>query len=257
VSAKPESELPSFFWSMTPVILPIVLISLTTVFELAGSGAKNGVAWGVAIVNACGGQQGFDKVRAWVDFIGHKNIALLIGAAISLWVLAKQRGFGLKKVEELLGPPLETAGMIILITSAGGAFGLALRSAGVGDAVKVLAQGYSLNLVLLGWIVAAVVRVAQGSATVAMLTTSSIMAPMIAGGALGCHPVYLFTSIGFGAMFCSWMNDSGFWVVNRLSGMTEKETLRTWTLQLTADSVIGLAVTLVLSKALPMVERTS
>jgi GntP family gluconate:H+ symporter len=257
VSAKPESELPSFFWSMTPVILPIVLISLTTVFELAGSGAKNGVAWGVAMVNACGGQQGFDKVRAWVDFIGHKNIALLIGAAISLWVLAKQRGFGLKKVEELLGPPLETAGMIILITSAGGAFGLALRSAGVGDAVKVLAQGYSLNLVLLGWIVAAVVRVAQGSATVAMLTTSSIMAPMIAGGALGCHPVYLFTSIGFGAMFCSWMNDSGFWVVNRLSGMTEKETLRTWTLQLTADSVIGLAVTLVLSKALPMVERTS
>ncbi|MFO1484181.1 MAG: SLC13 family permease [Verrucomicrobiaceae bacterium] len=253
VSAKPESELPSFFWSMTPVILPIVLISMTTVFELAHKGAETGAGWGVAMVSALGGKGGFDNVRAWVDFIGHKNIALLIGAAISLWVLAKQRGIGLKKVEELVGPPLETAGMIILITSAGGAFGLALRSAGVGDAVKVLAQGYSLNLVLLGWIVAAVVRVAQGSATVAMLTTSSIMAPMLAGGALGCHPVYLFTSIGFGAMFCSWMNDSGFWVVNRLSGMTEKETLRTWSLQLTADSVIGLLVTLVLSKVVPLV----
>jgi len=253
VSAKPESELPSFFWSMTPVILPILLISLTTVFELAHKGAATGAGWGVAMVNAFGGEHGFNAVRAWVDFIGHKNIALLIGAAISLCVLAKQRGFGLKKIEELIGPPLETAGMIILITSAGGAFGLALRSAGVGDAVKVLAQGYSLNLVLLGWIVAAVVRVAQGSATVAMLTTSSIMAPMLAGGQLGCHPVYLFTAIGFGAMFCSWMNDSGFWVVNRLSGMTEKETLRTWTLQLTADSVIGLLVTLVLSKVLPLV----
>ncbi len=123
----------------------------------------------------------------------------------------------------------------------------------MGDAVKVLAQGYSLNLVLLGWIVAAVVRVAQGSATVAMLTTSSIMAPMLVGTQLGCHPVYLFTAIGFGAMCCSWMNDSGFWVVNRLSGMTEKETLRTWTLQLTADSIIGLLVTLTLSKLLPMV----
>jgi GntP family gluconate:H+ symporter len=143
--------------------------------------------------------------------------------------------------------------MIILITSAGGAFGLALRSAGVGGAVEMLAQGYSINLVLLGWIVAAVVRVAQGSATVAMLTTSSIMAPMLVGSNLGCHPLYLFTSIGFGGMFCSWMNDSGFWVVSRLSGMTEKETLRTWSLQLTADSIIGLLVTLILSKLLPMV----
>lgn len=253
VSAKSESELPSFFWSMTPVLLPIILISLTTLFELAHKGAETGAGWGVAAVNALGGEHSFSTVRSWVDFVGHKNIALFIGAGISLWVLARQRGFGLKQIEKLVGPPLETAGMIILITSAGGAFGLALRSAGVGDAVKTLAQGYSLNLVLLGWVVAAVVRVAQGSATVAMLTTSSIMAPMLAGGQLGCHPVYLFTAIGFGAMFCSWMNDSGFWVVNRISGMTEKETLRTWTLQLTADSVIGLLVTLTLSKLLPMV----
>ena len=73
------------------------------------------------------------------------SVPLLIGAAISIWVLARQRGFGLKKLEELVGPPLETAGMIILITSAGGAFGLALRNAGVGDAVKVVAQSYSIN----------------------------------------------------------------------------------------------------------------
>lgn len=256
VSAKPESELPSFFWSITPVILPILLISLTTVFELIHTGAypKSGTpaGWATGMVSMLGGEHGFTAVRAWVDFIGHKNIALFIGAFISLWVLARQRGFGLKKLEELVGPPLETAGMIILITSAGGAFGLALRSAGVGDAVKAVAQGYSMNLIVLGWLVAAVVRVAQGSATVAMLTTSSIMAPMVAGGNLGCHPVYLFTAIGFGAMFCSWMNDSGFWVVSRLSGMTEKETLRTWSVQLTADSVIGLVVTFVLSKVLPL-----
>lgn len=251
ISGKPESELPSFFWSMTPVILPILLISLTTVFELAHTGAAKGAAWGTGFVAMFGGEHGFSAVRGWVDFIGHKNIALLIGAVIALVVLARQRRFGLKKLEELVGPPLETAGMIILITSAGGAFGLALRSAGVGDAVKALAQGYSINLLLLGWLVAAVIRVAQGSATVAMLTASSIMVPMLAGGALGCHPVYLFTAIGFGAMFASWMNDSGFWVVSRLSGMTEKETLRTWTLQTAADSVIGLAVTLVLSKLLP------
>ncbi len=256
ISGKPESELPSFFWSITPVILPIVLISLTTVFELAHAGIhpKTGApeGWALAFQSLLGGEGGFTMVRSWVDFIGHKNIALLIGAAIAMFVLGKQRGFGWAKLEELVGPPLETAGMIILITSAGGAFGLALRSAGVGDAVKVLAQGYNINLILLGWLVAVVIRVAQGSATVAMLTASSIMVPMLAGADLGCHPLYLFLAIGFGAMFCSWMNDSGFWVVSRLSGMTERETLRTWTLQLTADSVIGLAVTLFFSKVLPL-----
>ncbi|MBL9114212.1 MAG: hypothetical protein JNJ83_04340 [Verrucomicrobiaceae bacterium] len=251
ISSKPESELPSFFWSITPVILPIILISLTTVFELAHSGAAKGVPWGQAMVATLGGEASFAKVRAWVDFVGHKNIALTIGAFIALVVLARQCKFGLKKLEELVGPPLETAGMIILITSAGGAFGAALRSAGVGDAVKAVAQDYSINLVLLGWLVAAVVRVAQGSATVGMLTASSIMAPMLAAGSLDCHPVYLFMSIGFGAMFCSWMNDSGFWVVSRLSGMTEKETLKTWSVQLTADSVIGLAVVFLLSRVLP------
>jgi GntP family gluconate:H+ symporter len=253
ISAKPENELPSFFWSIMPVVLPILLISLTTVFELAHEGAAKGSGWGVSMVNAFGGEHGFEAVRAWVDFIGHKNIALIIGALISIVVLGRQRGYGLKKIEELMGPPLETACMIILITSAGGAFGFALRQAGVGGAVEVLAKDYSLNLLLLGWVVTAVVRVAQGSATVAMLTGASIMGPMVAGGDLGCHPIYLFTAIGFGAMFGSWMNDSGFWVVNRLSGMTEKETLRTWSVQLTADSVIGLLVTLVLSKVLPMV----
>lgn len=253
VSNKPDSALPSFFWSIIPVILPIILISLTTVFELAHAGAAKGAGWGLGMVNLFGGEHGFEAARAWVDFIGHKNIALFIGAFISIWVLARQHGFGLKKLEELIAPPLETAGMIILITSAGGAFGLALRNAGVGSAVESLAQGYNINLVLLGWIVAAVIRIAQGSATVAMLTTASIMAPMLVGSSLGCHHLYLFTAIGFGAMFGSWMNDSGFWVVNRLSGMTENETLKTWSLQVTADSVIGLLVTFVCSKLLPMV----
>jgi GntP family gluconate:H+ symporter len=248
---KAESELPSFFWSIIPVILPILLISMTTVFEIVHKGTAQAAGWALQIQSLLGGEHGFVLVRGWVDFLGHKNIALFIGAGISLWVLARQCKFGLAKLEELVGPPLETAGMIILITSAGGAFGAALRSAGVGDAVGTLAKGHSVNLVFLGWLVAAVIRVAQGSATVAMLTASSIMAPMLVGDALGCHTIYLFASIGFGAMFCSWMNDSGFWVVARLSGMTEKETLKTWSVQLTADSLIGLVVVLVLSKAVP------
>ncbi len=250
---KPDDELPSFLWSIAPVVLPILLISLTTVFELAESGKETGAGWATSFIGLCGGNDHFDAIRAWVNFIGNKNIALFIGAFIAMAVLARQCRLGLGKLEELSGPPLETAGIIILITSAGGAFGAALRSAGVGDAVKTLAEGNGLNLVLLGWLVAMVVRVAQGSATVAMLTASSIMAPMAAGEQLGCDPVYLFMSIGFGAMFCSWMNDSGFWAVSKLSGMTERETLRTFTVQITANSLIGLAVVFTLSKLFPMV----
>jgi len=153
----------------------------------------------------------------------------------------------------MIGPPLETAGVIILITSAGGAFGLMLKNAGVGDAVKAVAGGASINLVLLSWLVAAVIRIAQGSATVAMLTTAAMIYPIMSTGpALPYHPVYIFMAIGFGAMICSWMNDSGFWVVGKLSGFTEKETLRTWTCVVTVASITGLIECLVLSSVLPL-----
>ena len=99
---------------------------------------------------------------------------------------------------------------------------------------------------------AAVIRVAQGSATVAMLTTAAMIYPIMSSGAgLPYHPVYIFMAIGFGAMFLSWMNDSGFWVVGKLSGFTEKETLKSWTMLVTVASVAGLIECLVLSWVFP------
>ncbi len=249
ISKKSDAELPSFFWSILPVILPIILISLGSTFVVI-KGSFPGV------VAAMGGEETFGAVNRWVAFFGNKNIALFIGAGLALWVLARQRGFSFRQIESLIGPPIEMAGVIILITSAGGAFGLMLRNAGVGDAIKDAAMGYQVNVVLLSWLVAAVIRVAQGSATVAMLTTSAMVFPMVdpaAGAALAFHPMYVYLAIGFGAFTCSWMNDSGFWVVNRLSGMTETETLKTWTVMLTAVSVLGLLMTMVLSWLVPLV----
>lgn len=247
ISRKAESELPGFFWSILPVILPIALISLaSTMVVIKGSFP--------GVVEALGGTARFEAVNRWTAFVGNKNIALFLGAGIALWVLARQRGFSFRRIEELIGPPIETAGVIILITSAGGAFGLMLRNAGVGDAIKAAATGYELNLVLLSWLVAAVIRIAQGSATVAMLTTSAMVFPMMdpaAGAVLPFHPMYIYLAIGFGAFICSWMNDSGFWVVSRLSGMTELETLRSWTVTVSVVSVVGLAVTLIAAKVLP------
>ena len=114
----------------------------------------------------------------------------------------------------------------------------------------------TIALLLIAWVLTAVIRAAQGSATVSMITGSSIMAPIIATGLeqgwLGCHPIYFCLVIGFGAFPLSWMNDSGFWVVQRMSGFTEKETLKTWTKLLTLIGVVGLVQVLVFATVLPM-----
>jgi GntP family gluconate:H+ symporter len=240
ISDKPESALPSFVASILPVVLPIALISFSSVAKLMNPNIAP------------------EALPAWAQtllFLGNKNIALMIGTAVALWVLIRQRQLAFSKIEGLIGPPIETAGVIILITAAGGAFGGMLKNAGVGDAVKHATEGLNISLILLGWLIAVVLRIAQGSATVAMLTTSSILWPMInpaTNPPLPYHPMYLFLGVGFGAFCCSWMNDSGFWVVSRLGGLTERETLRSWTVMLTINSVAGLLLTLGAAALFPL-----
>lgn len=228
---RPESELPGFFISVLPVILPIVLIG------------------GASLVKVVCGPD-----SAWniMEFIGNKNIALLLGAIIAVVVMARVKKMSLRQIGELMDPPLQTAGICILITSAGGAFGLMLRNAGVGDAIQALNKDHHINLIFLSYVIALVLRAAQGSATVAMLATSSMIYPMMTAGALAYHPIYLFLSIGFGAMSVSWMNDSGFWIVNKLTGFTERETLASWSVLLLAISIVGFLTTLALSFLLPL-----
>jgi len=244
ITEKFESDLPSFMWSIVPVILPIALITLASLFKIAQG-------WPAA-VNVLGGSDSFSRVANVSLFVGNKNIALLIGTAIALWVLARQRKLTFAGLGELLGKPVETAGVIIIITAAGGAFGAMLRNAGVGDAIKAVSQGYQMNLVVLSFFVAMTIRFAQGSATVAMLTTSAMMFEVIKGVELPYNVMYLYLSIGFGAFSVSWMNDSGFWVVSRLSGMTERETLRTWTVAAFATAIIGFIEVYLFSIFLPL-----
>lgn len=248
IAQKPEDQLPGFLWSSAPVLLPIFLIGLASVLKvLAGyPGAVAGL----------GGPEVFATISKFVSLAGNKNIALLVGTAIAAWVLARQRGLTLTRLGAVMEAPLGTAAVIILITAAGGAFGGMLRHAGVGDAIKSVAATYNLDLLFLGWITAAVIRIAQGSATVAMITASAIIWPMMdpaQGAELGFHPMYVFLAIGFGGFCCSWMNDSGFWVVSRLGGFTEKETLRSWTVLLTVLSVVGFLLTFAASRLLPLV----
>jgi GntP family gluconate:H+ symporter len=233
IANTPEGELPSFVASLLPVLLPILLISTAS------------------FTAAFGGVDRFGTFHTVMGFIGNRNIALLIGALLAMRLVVRQKRLAWHGLGGVLGPALETAGVIVFITAAGGAFGGMLRHAGVGEAIRAAAEGRAVNLILLAWTVAVVLKFAQGSATVSVLTTAAMMTGVTQGVELPYHPMYLFLAIGFGGLGISWMNDSGFWVIGRLSGFTERETLRTWTVVAFAMSCAGLVETLLLSRLLP------
>ena len=232
--ARKDSDLPSMGWAIAPVLIPILLI---------GS---------VSVLGMLGGRSRFHEIYNWMEFIGDRHVALFVGAAFAVSVLMRQKRLSLAQVTTLIGPPFATAGVIILIASAGGAFGVMLKHSGVGDVIATYARHWDLNLIFVGWAVSAVIRVAQGSATVAMITASAILFSITqTGPPLPYHPMYLFLAIGFGSKMMSWMNDSGFWTVSKLSGFSETETLKSWTVLVSTASVVGLAQCLVAAKLLP------
>jgi GntP family gluconate:H+ symporter len=242
---KKDDELPGFSISLLPVVLPVVLIAMVTFIDFLGK--LEGLNF-----NVPAGLMGV------LEFVGNKNVAMFIAALIAMYTLAVQRGWTLNKLGESINSPLEVAGVIILITGAGGAFGTMIRETGIGETIENIgvSEGSTAVMLFMAWLLTAVIRAAQGSATVSMITGSTIMAPILTkmaeNGSLGCHPIYFCLAIGFGAFPLSWMNDSGFWVVQRMSGFTEKETLKTWTVMLTAIGVVGIIQVIVMSSVLPL-----
>ena len=229
--ASEEHQQPSLLASIMPVAAPIVLISLASVTEVVAG-----------------------ETPSWLAFWGNKNIAMGVGTAIALVLWVKQKKLQGALLWKEIGKPLEIAGIIILITSAGGAFGAMIKHSGIGMSIETVTQNFHISLILLAWLIAAVMKTAQGSSTVSMITSASIMLAITGTGVeLPYHPMYILLSIGFGALFISWMNDSGFWVVAKMSGFTEREALNTWTVLLAIISLVGLAQVLVMSWIFPFV----
>jgi len=221
---------PPLVFSIMPVIVPLFMIGLSSVVEgVTGS------------------------LPGWIAFLGNKNIAMTVGALIALLLWTKYRHLSSKELWESVAKPLEVGGIIILITSAGGAFGAMIKHSGIGESINQVTEGFTISFILLGWMVAAVMKIAQGSGTVSMITASAIMAAIIEKTNLPYHPIYILLSIGFGSLFISWMNDSGFWVVVRMSGFTEKEGLKTWTTLLALLSLIGLCQVWLMSWLFPFI----
>ncbi|QDV38961.1 GntP family permease [Tautonia plasticadhaerens] len=243
VIRRPDSELPPLWLSLAPIVLPFLLIAadaaLTTHLDRLGEGAPV-PSWASTLSPA-------------FRTLGDKNVALSLAAAVALATLAARPGMGRSSLAEAVRSALAGGGVIILITSAGGAFGAAIRQGGVAETIERLAGGGSAMAVLpLAFLVSALVRTAQGSATVAMITAVGVLAPLAESGALGCHPVYLAMAIGCGSKPVAWMADSGFWVICQMSGLTEAEGLKTVTPMTAIMGVAGLAVTMLGAWLLPM-----
>jgi GntP family gluconate:H+ symporter len=232
VAMRPESELPNFWVSMSPILLPVLLITANT------------------IANAVATESLAAKIT---QFLGDPNLALLLAAALSLWLLARTQQLALKELSKSMEEAIKAAGVIILITAGGGAFGGMLVKAGLGENLGDLAQKWGVSLMVLGFVLAMLFKVAQGSATVGMITVSAVLAPLIAANPPPYHPVYVLMAIGGGSQVGAWMNDSGFWVFQTMTGLSEIETLQTKSAMLAVLGITGFLVSLFLSWLFPLV----
>jgi len=188
---------------------------------------------------------------------GNPNLALFLSALIAMFMLVRSRGLSLKELATTTETALMSGGVIILITAAGGAFGAMLRAAGVQKSVEQFVgsgeQSAGLLILVLGFGVSVLIKFAQGSGTVAMITTASMFAAMgISSESLGCNPVYLAMAIGSGSLVGDWMNNSGFWIYSKMSVLSETETLKTWTILTGVLGITGLGFTILFAKLMPM-----
>lgn len=248
-SSTEEQELavlPSFGMSLIPVLLPVFLISLATVVSTLSDLDPDSTV--------------LKSANSWLGLFGNSNFAMVAAALFAIYLCWKVQGHSLSELAEHVEDALLSGGVIILITAAGGAFGGLLAMTEIQVVVKSFFENGDsggLVVIVVAYALAAIVKVAQGSSTVAMIITSSLVAsialPLAADGTLGFHAAYLVPVIGAGSLMGSWMNDSGFWVFARMGVLTEGETLRSWTILLSILSISGFLITLAMASFLPLV----
>ena len=232
VMFKDKADLPKFSTVLFILVLPVLLIFLDTGLNT------------LAVAGVLDGQQ------PWVEFLrmlGKTPIALLITLLVCLATFAGKYGMG--KLEKLCTDALAPICAVILVTGAGGMFGGVLRSSGIGQALADVLAHTGMPLVVAAFVIATCLRVAQGSATVALTTTAALMAPIVAQttGLSELDLCFIVIAIAGGATVLSHFNDSGFWLVSRLLEMDEKTTLKTWTVMVTLLGSIGFIIVGILS----------
>ena len=222
-----ESKLPDF-WSVVLIILiPLVLIILKSV---------------AGVVEALA------PAREVINFLGEPFVALTLATLVAMVVLGYRHGYTGEQLEKVMTKSLEPVGLILLVTACGGVLRYILQYSGLGEIIGHAVASASFPMVIVAFVVAALVRISVGSATVAMTMAAGIIAAMPEiGGLSPVHLACITAAIAGGATVCSHFNDSGFWLVKSLVGMDEKTTLKTWTLMETLVGVTGFLVALIIS----------
>jgi GntP family gluconate:H+ symporter len=248
VGVKEEQEftvLPSLPLALLPVLLPVILITVDTVY-------------GTFLGESPSESQ--RTIKGWLGLFGNPNLAMVLAALFSIYLCWKVQGHSLSQLSEHVEDALLSGGVIILITAAGGAFGALLAMTEIQTVIESFFrdnQSSGVVVIFVAYGLSAVLKVAQGSSTVAMIISSSLVAsialPLASSGDLGFHVAYLVPVIGAGSLMGSWMNDSGFWVFAKMGVLTEGETLRSWTILLCVLSLTGFLVSLTLAMLVPLV----
>ncbi|EXU68125.1 MULTISPECIES: GntP family permease [Streptomyces] len=186
--------------------------------------------------------------RSVIEFFGHPFVALTIALLLAYYLLGIRRGWSRKSLETVSTASLKPVGNILLVVGAGGVFGAVLKGSGVAQALADAFDSAGLPVIVLAWLISVVLRVAQGSATVAIVTTAGIVTPMVSGGDYSqAHLALVIMSISAGSIFASHVNDGGFWMVAKYFGISESDTLKSWTVLETVLSVAGFVVAALLS----------
>ncbi|WP_419997445.1 GntP family permease [Streptomyces boninensis] len=186
--------------------------------------------------------------RSVVEFFGHPFVALTIALLLAYYLLGIRRGWSRKSLETVSTASLKPVGNILLVVGAGGVFGAVLQGSGIADALADAFNSAGLPVILLAWLISVVLRVAQGSATVAIVTTAGIVAPLLQNGDYSqAHLALVIMAISAGSIFASHVNDGGFWIVAKYFGISERDTLKSWTMLETVLSVAGFGVAALVS----------
>jgi GntP family gluconate:H+ symporter len=217
----------SFAAAIVGITLPVVLMLIDAIAKLLVTDKENGA-------------------RKVIDFFGTPTVALLISVLFCYIVLGLGSGMTKEEVSGSVGASLPPIAGIILIVAAGGGFKQTLIDAGVGNVIKDWATGVNISVLVLGWLVAVLIRLGTGSATVATITAAGIVGPL-AGTLSTSHLALLVLAIGCGSLFFSHVNDAGFWLVKEYFGLTVGETIKSWSVMETVISVVGFVLVMALS----------
>lgn len=220
-----EAKLPSLANSLVSSLLPVVLLIATTVIPLVSPASE--------------------QIKNIASFWGNPMIVMLTALVFATFSLGRGTGMPMKKIMNVYESSVKDVAMILLIIAAAGAFKEVLTVSGVSNNIANALQDWPLHPLVLAWMIAAIIRVCIGSATVAGLTTAGIVAPMVLQG--NVNPNLMVLSIGAGSLMFSHVNDGGFWLFKEYFNLSVKDTIRSWSLMETIVAVVGLGAVMLLN----------